>query len=87
MFVLDRSATYTNTGLTKYEPAYKRAVAAGVQCALQDQLIRKDFYSNLYNKQVRSHKIGLFVCARNGCSRQNSVMLVTRKQSCDYFEF
>ena len=54
MFVLDRSATYTNTGLTKYEAAYKRAVAAGVQCALQDQLIRKDFYSNLYSKQVRS---------------------------------
>ena len=56
MFVLDRSATYTNSGLTKYEPAYKRAVAAGVQCALQDQLIRKDFYSNLYNKQVCSHR-------------------------------
>ena len=55
MFVLDRSATYTNSGLTKYEPAYKRAVAAGVQCALQDQLIRKDFYSNLYNTQVCSH--------------------------------
>ena len=57
MFVLDRSATYTNSGLTKYEPAYKRAVAAGVQCALQDQLIRKDFYSNLYNTQVCSHRI------------------------------
>ena len=56
MFVLDRSATYTNSGLTKYEPAYKRAVAAGVQCALQDQLIRKDFYSNLYNTQVCSHR-------------------------------
>ena len=57
MFVLDRSATYTNSGLTKYEPAYKRAVAAGVQCALQDQLIRKDFYSNLYNTQVCSHRV------------------------------
>ena len=55
MFVLDRSATYTKSGLTKYEPAYKRAVAAGVQCALQDQLIRKDFYRNLYNTQVCSH--------------------------------
>ena len=65
MFVLDRSATYTNSGLTKYEPAYKRAVAAGVQCALQDQLIRKDFYSNLYNTQVCSHRILFYVIRRS----------------------